>query len=117
MRGSIAVASPEMIMPAMGLIAVLYCGPPLLVLTVCIRRRLRSRYFGRNSNGYAVGAAVAAVALLFNLLVVLPTLSGLPGGSLRLSALSLIGLSVSWICFWAWVVLSTLLKRRRRPAL
>jgi hypothetical protein len=111
------MASPEIVMPAMGVIAVLYCGPPLLVLTVCVRRRLRLRYFGRNSGGYAYGAAVAAVAFLFNLLVVLPTLGGLPGGSLRLSALSLIGLSVSWICFWAWVVLTTLLRRRRRPAL
>ena len=111
------MASPEIIMPAMGVLAALYCGPPLLVLGVCVRRRLRSRYFGRNSNGYSYGAAVAAVAFLFNLLVVLPTLGGLPGGSLKLSMLSLVGLSVSWICFWTWIVLTTLLRRRRRPAL
>jgi hypothetical protein len=111
------MASPEFVMPAMGAIAALYCGPPLLVFVVCVRRRLRSRYFGRNSGGYAAGAAVAAVAFLFNLVVVLPTLGGLPGGSLKLSELSLVGLSVSWICFWTWVVLTTILRRRRRPAL
>jgi hypothetical protein len=111
------MASPEVVMPAMGAIAALYCGPPFLVFIVCVRRRLRSRYFGRNSGGYSAGAAVAAVAFLFNLLVVLPTLGGLAGGSLRLTVLSLIGLSVSWICFWAWIVLTTVLRRKRRPAL
>ncbi|MFZ5709051.1 MAG: hypothetical protein ACOY4T_05080 [Pseudomonadota bacterium] len=110
------MSSAGIVMPAMATFAAIYGGPPLLVLILCLRRGLRARPPGRSPRVHLIGAAVAAVALAFNLAVVLPTLRGLPDGSLRLTGLSLAGLTVSWLCFWAWVVLSTVLRPSRRTA-
>jgi hypothetical protein len=108
------MASAEIVMPAMGVLVVLYGVPPLLVVFVCLRRAQRIRALGRSPVAYLGGAAAGAVAFLFNMAVVLPTLRGLPGGDLRLTTLSIVGLAIAWVSFWVWVALGTVLRPSRR---
>jgi hypothetical protein len=108
------MASAEVIMPTMGGLVALYGGPPLLVTLICARRALKLRSFGLNAMPYYLGTAAGLAALIFNIAVVMPTLKGLPGGDLRLTGLSIAGLVISWLCFWAWVAIGTVLKPRRR---
>ncbi|MFN0116232.1 MAG: hypothetical protein ACKVPY_16295 [Paracoccaceae bacterium] len=110
------MVSAEVVMPAMGLLGAIYGGPPLLLMLSGLRRGLRARAYGRNPAKAFACSAGGGLALIFNLVVVLPTLAGLPGGALHFSALSIAGLAVAWISFWVWVALGTVLRRPRSAA-
>ncbi len=104
------------VLPALFLMVVLLGVPPLLCMMACARRasRLRARF--KPDGIYRLGALLSGAAVVFNMLVLLPTTSALADGGAQITFGHWFGLALSWICFWAWIVVSITGRRRRRMA-
>jgi hypothetical protein len=102
------------VLPALLLMVVLLGVPPMLCMLSCARRASRMRARLRPDQIYRFGALASAGAFMFNMFVLLPTTSALASGGAQITLAHWFGLALSWICFWAWIVVSVTGRRRRR---
>jgi hypothetical protein len=102
------------VLPALFGMIVLLGVPPLLCAIVCQRRATRRAALGKTSANLRWGAGAAGLALMFNMGVLVPTAAALADGRAQLTWLHWIALTLSWLCFWGWIVASLSRRRRRR---
>lgn len=107
----------QVVLPALLVLALFGCLPPLLSLLASRRRVLRLRARG-DPPGWLTGAMVfSAAALILNLALLgvsAVTLGDAPVWTRMQVAMLLLG----WICFWLWVaILMTARVRHHRRAL
>jgi hypothetical protein len=102
------------VLPALLIMFALFGIPPMLSMLSALRRAARLRARQRADVTYRLVALVSAAAFLFNMIVLLPTAQAMNDGGAQVTALHWVALGLSWICFWAWVVISATGRRRRR---
>ncbi len=102
------------VLPALFMMLVLFGIPPMLSMLSASRRAARLRARQRPDSSYRLAALASAAAFLFNMIVLLPTAQAMADGGAQITALHWIALGLSWICFWSWVVISVMGRRRRR---
>ncbi len=102
------------VLPALFGMIVLFGVPPLLCALVCTRRAARRAARGKPVQHLRVGASLAGLAFMYNMGVLLPTAAAMTDGGARMTWLHWIALTLSWLCFWGWLVVSITRGRRRR---
>lgn len=102
------------VLPALFLMLVLFGIPPMLSMLSATRRAWRLRARRKPDGPYRVVALCSAAAFLYNMIVLLPTAQALNDGGAQITTMHWIGLGLSWLCFWAWVVINVAGRRRRR---
>ena len=96
---------------------VLFCGPPVLSLWLCILRFRRMVRHDRSGGLYLAGLLFSAAALAFNTAIVVMTGYALITAPLAFGPLQLAAGALSWLCLWLWIVLLFVrprIHRRRR---
>ena len=96
---------------------VLFCGPPVLSLWLCILRFRRMVRHDRSGGLYLAGLLFSAAALVINATVVVMTGYALISAQQSLGPLHLAAGALSWLCLWLWIVLLFVrprIHRRRR---
>ena len=98
--------------------AVLLLAPPILSLVGALRRtRRKSSRYGRAHRLLAAGVRLSAVALAYNAILFLLSSVAIVRGGVEMGWAHSLGLLLSWLCFWGWVAMHVLLRRRRAPSL
>lgn len=94
------------------ILAVLLGVPPALCLRACARRRARVRRRGGAGFWPLAGMALAAGSLAFGAAMILPMTGALTGAGADPGRLHATALGLSWICFWVWLFVVALGRRR-----
>ena len=101
-------------LPALLMMVVLLGIPPLLSMFVCARRAGRLRARGKPDRNYRIAALASLGAFVYNAAVLVLTGSALTDGAAQITTLHWLALALSWLCFWAWIVVTIIGRRRRR---
>ena len=111
------MASAHTALFAVGLLFVLFCGPPVFSLWLCILRLRRKLQHGHGGKLLVAGLALSAVVLLFNTAVALKTGLTLNSAPQPFGRLQIAAGALSWLCLWLWIVMLCVrprIHRRRR---
>ena len=84
---------------------VLFIGPPVLCLWLCMLRFRRMMRHGRGGGLYLAGFVCSAAVLIINTAIALMTGFALVSGPLSFGPLQLAAGALSWLCLWLWIVL------------
>ncbi|MDI3334980.1 hypothetical protein QKW60_01030 [Defluviimonas aestuarii] len=108
------MTSAQGAVPALYILFVLLCAPPLLGAYLGLRRaRLASDHTSGGSL-FLVGAIFSAAAFLFNFGVTFVATIRIAGGAFEFGLSHAIAAALAWFCFWLWLAMVFLRKRRSR---
>lgn len=109
------MASAQMALPALLLLAALYVAPPCIGLAAALRRSADLRRRGLGPSAWVrAGTGFAAAALLINIGVTAALLRSTAGDGIALGRIHVLAALLSWGCFWFWIALLIFVRRRRR---
>lgn len=101
---------------AVFILFLLFCGPPLLCLWLCVLRVRRLVRNGRNGRLFGAGIALSVATFLFNTAIVFLTFFAFMSDQKPFSGFHVVAGALSWLCLWLWIAMLFIRPRiLRRP--
>ena len=108
------MTSAQGVVSALYILFAILCVPPLLGVLIGMRRAHQATERSIGGSLFLVGALFSGAAFLFNLGVTIGAILGIARGVFEFGSFHVVAAALAWLCFWLWLTMVIMGKRRSR---